>query len=73
MDTQAVLDLMKQVAAEVITPRFRSLADGEVIEKNPGDLVSNLLHRATADADGDVCGLAVVAIPGPRFLGVLPR
>lgn len=30
---------------------------------NPGDLVSNLLHRATADADGDVCGLAVVAIP----------
>ncbi|WP_035916272.1 inositol monophosphatase family protein [Knoellia sinensis] len=40
MDTQAVLDLMKQVAAEVITPRFRSLADGEVIEKNPGDLVT---------------------------------
>ena len=31
---------MKQVAAEVITPRFRSLADGEVIEKNPGDLVT---------------------------------
>ncbi len=40
MDTGAVLDLMKQVAAEVITPRFRSLADGEVIEKNPGDLVT---------------------------------
>ena len=31
---------MKQVAAEVITPRFRSLAEGEVIEKNPGDLVT---------------------------------
>ncbi|KGN36941.1 inositol monophosphatase [Knoellia subterranea KCTC 19937] len=35
-----MLELMKQVAAEVITPRFRSLADGEVIEKNPGDLVT---------------------------------
>ncbi len=40
VDTGAVLELMKQVAAEVITPRFRSLADGEVIEKNPGDLVT---------------------------------
>lgn len=40
VDTQAVLELMKQVAAEVITPRFRSLAEGEVIEKNPGDLVT---------------------------------
>ena len=35
-----MLDLMKEVAAEVITPRFRSLADGEVMEKNPGDLVT---------------------------------
>ncbi|KGN40894.1 inositol monophosphatase [Knoellia aerolata DSM 18566] len=40
VDTLAVLELMKQVAAEVITPRFRALADGEVIEKNPGDLVT---------------------------------
>lgn len=40
VDTAAVLDLLKQVAAEVITPRFRALADGEVIEKNPGDLVT---------------------------------
>jgi fructose-1,6-bisphosphatase/inositol monophosphatase family enzyme len=40
VDTTAVLDLMKHVAAEVITPRFRSLAEGEVMEKNPGDLVT---------------------------------
>lgn len=40
VDTDAVLDLMKNVAAEVITPRFRSLAEGEVMEKNPGDLVT---------------------------------
>ena len=40
VDTHAVLDLMKQVAAEVITPRFRSLTQAQVIEKNPGDLVT---------------------------------
>lgn len=40
MDTDAVLDLLKRTAAEVITPRFRSLASGEVMEKGPGDLVT---------------------------------
>lgn len=40
MDTDAVLDLMKDVAAQVITPRFRALAGGEVMEKRPGDLVT---------------------------------
>ena len=40
MDTDEVLSLMQTVAAQVITPRFRSLADGEVMEKNPGDLVT---------------------------------
>lgn len=60
MDTAAVLELMKQVAAEVITPRFRSLADGEVIEKNPGDLVTVadreaevLITRALLEAHPD--------------------
>jgi fructose-1,6-bisphosphatase/inositol monophosphatase family enzyme len=40
VDTDEVLGLMQTVAAQVITPRFRSLADGEVMEKNPGDLVT---------------------------------
>ena len=40
MDTDAVLTLLKDVADEVITPRFRALATGEVHEKNPGDLVT---------------------------------
>lgn len=46
MDTEAVLDLLKDVAAEVITPRFRALASGEVHEKNPGDLVTVADHEA---------------------------
>jgi fructose-1,6-bisphosphatase/inositol monophosphatase family enzyme len=46
VDTQDVLDLMKTVAADVITPRFRALADGEVMEKNPGDLVTVADHES---------------------------
>ncbi len=40
LDTEAVLELIQDVAARVISPRFRSLAEAEVIEKNPGDLVT---------------------------------
>lgn len=46
MDTDAVLNLIKDVAAEVIDPRFRALAHGEVQEKNPGDLVTVADHEA---------------------------
>lgn len=38
--TDEVLTLLKEVAADVITPRFRALTEGEVMEKNPGDLVT---------------------------------
>ncbi|MCW2816252.1 MAG: Inositol monophosphatase [Nocardioides sp.] len=40
MDTDAITTLLQDVAAEVITPRFRSLGDDDVSEKNPGDLVT---------------------------------
>ncbi len=40
MDTDAVLRLLQDVSAEVVEPRFRSLGEGEVSEKNPGDLVT---------------------------------
>jgi fructose-1,6-bisphosphatase/inositol monophosphatase family enzyme len=46
VDTDTVLDLIKDVAAQVITPRFRSLAAGEVMEKNPGDLVTVADHES---------------------------
>ncbi|GAB2887118.1 inositol monophosphatase family protein [Nocardioides pacificus] len=46
MDTDAVLVLMQEVAADIIEPRFRSLADHEVMEKNPGDLVTVADHEA---------------------------
>ena len=40
MDTDAILDLLKATAAEIITPRFRALSAEQVMEKQPGDLVT---------------------------------
>ncbi|MGI8644867.1 MAG: inositol monophosphatase family protein, partial [Nocardioides sp.] len=46
MDTDAVLRLIEEVAAEVVTPRFRALAESEIHEKRPGDLVTVADHEA---------------------------
>ncbi len=40
MDTAGIGQLLRETAARVITPRFRQLADSEVLEKLPGDLVT---------------------------------
>lgn len=48
MDSDAVLQLIRDVADEVINPRFRDLAAGDVTEKNPGDLVTVADHEAEA-------------------------
>lgn len=46
VSTDDVLTLLQEVAAEAITPRFRALADGDVMEKRPGDLVTVADHEA---------------------------
>jgi fructose-1,6-bisphosphatase/inositol monophosphatase family enzyme len=40
VETDEVLDLLRTVGEEVVTPRFRELAAEEVMEKRPGDLVT---------------------------------
>lgn len=40
MDTADVLALIREVAEQVILPRYQSLEDHEVSEKRPGDLVT---------------------------------
>ena len=40
MKTEEVLEALQQVAADVVTPRFGRLTDGDVMEKQPGDLVT---------------------------------
>jgi len=46
VDTSAITTLLQDVAAEVITPRFRSLDADQIHEKNPGDLVTVADHEA---------------------------
>jgi fructose-1,6-bisphosphatase/inositol monophosphatase family enzyme len=64
LSTDEVLELMQSVAAEVITPRFRSLSDAEIDEKRPGDLVTiadreseELLTKALLEAYPDAAVL----------------
>ncbi len=40
MTTEEILELLREVAARVITPRFRALADDDIDEKRPGDYVT---------------------------------
>ena len=77
LSTDAVTELMQAVAAEVITPRFRSLADSEIHEKRPGDLVTVadreaevLLTRALLDAYPDAVVLGEEAYAdSPSLMG----
>ncbi len=58
--TDDVLHLLQRVAADHITPRFRALADGEVTEKNPGDLVT------VADREAEVAITAALTAAYPE-------
>ncbi|MEI5672063.1 MULTISPECIES: inositol monophosphatase family protein [unclassified Nocardioides] len=65
MRTDEVLTLLQDVAAEVIEPRFRALADDQVDEKGPGDLVT------IADREAEVLITAALtdAYPDALVLG----
>src|SRR5690349_3131066 len=65
METDEVLRLLENVAEEVIDPRFRSLADGEVHEKRPGDLVTD----ADREAEVLITEALVAAYPDAVVLG----
>ena len=60
-----MLRLLQDVAAEVITPRFRSLRSGQVHEKNPGDLVTVADH----EAEERITEALLAAYPGAVVLG----
>ncbi len=65
METDDVLALLRNVAEEVINPRFRRLVADEVAEKNPGDLVT------VADREAEVRITEVLrrVYPGALVLG----
>ena len=65
VDTDAVLAVLMEVADEVITPRFRALADAEISEKKPGDLVT----VADREAEALITGALLGAWPDAVVLG----
>ena len=72
------VELLQSVAAEVITPRFRSLSSAQIDEKKPGDLVTvadheseELITKALLDAYPDAVVLGEEAYAGDKDL--LPR
>ena len=65
MDTDAVLTLVRDVAEEVVTPRFRALAAEEVHEKGPGDLVT----IADREAEQRITAALQEAYPDALVLG----
>jgi fructose-1,6-bisphosphatase/inositol monophosphatase family enzyme len=65
VDTDEVLTLLRDVAEQVINPRFRSLDSDEIAEKNPGDLVT----VADKEAEALITGALRAAYPGVLVLG----
>lgn len=65
METDAVLTLIKDVAEEVVTPRFRALAAEEIHEKGPGDLVT----IADREAEHRITEALQAAYPRALVLG----
>ena len=60
-----VAEIIRQVAAEVIVPRFRRLTPGQITEKKPGDLVT------IADEESEILlsKKLVDFLPGSQVLG----
>ena len=81
MDTAAVLELMQETAAEVINPRFRALADGDVETKShASDFVTVADREAevmlterlrAANPDAVVVGEEAI-FPAPFVRGATP-
>lgn len=65
MDTEAILGLIRETAAEVITPRFRQLADGDIEQKNPGDYVT----VADREAEEHLTAALKKVYPGAIVIG----
>ncbi len=66
METDAVLTMLQEVAAEVVNPRFRQLADHQVSSKShPGDLVT----IADREAEVLITERLLAAYPDAVILG----
>ncbi len=64
-EPQRVTDIMRTVARDVVLPRFRALAQHEVSEKSPGDLVT----IADVEAEARLADLLSALLPGSLVVG----
>ena len=65
MDTSSVLTVLQEAADEFINPRFAALASHEVMEKNPGDLVT----VADREAEVAITARLQAAYPDALIIG----
>ncbi len=63
--TEKVSALLREVAAEIIMPRFQKLASGEIVEKTPGELVTIADRESEARLDPALRAL----LPGSVVVG----
>ena len=64
-DAARVGDLLREIAAEEIMPRFRQLADGEIWEKRPGNVVT----VADTESERRLRSALTALVPGSVTLG----
>ncbi len=64
-DSRQVAEIMEAVARDIIVPRFRSLAAGEIREKEPGDLVTIADEESEARLEAELQAL----LPGSVVVG----
>ena len=65
MDTEGIVELLRETAAEVVVPRFRQLAEGDIEEKQPGDFVT----VADREAEVYLTGLLRAVYPSAVIIG----
>ncbi len=64
-DTEKVMEIIRETAETLITPRFRQLKDGDVREKSPGDLVT----IADVEAEKHLEAELTKVVPGSLVVG----
>ncbi|MFF4652103.1 inositol monophosphatase family protein [Streptomyces sp. NPDC001380] len=69
---EKVAEILAETAAEVIEPRFRALAAGDVVEKAPGELVTVADREAELIIAERLRGLLPVPVVGEEAVSVDP-
>ncbi|MFL1382249.1 MULTISPECIES: inositol monophosphatase family protein [unclassified Nocardiopsis] len=72
IDMDAVTGILRDVAREVILPRARSLSEGEVMEKTPGELVTVVDQEAERVITDRLRGLLDAPVVGEEAVAADP-